>query len=37
MENEQYEPHDEDDVNESSGNVECEKSKQPENDENCSE
>jgi hypothetical protein len=34
MQDEQYEPHNEDDVNESTGNVECEKSQQPKNNEN---
>jgi hypothetical protein len=35
MEDEQYETHNEGDVNESTGNVECEKSQQPKNNENC--
>jgi hypothetical protein len=35
MEDEQHDAHDEGDVNESSGNVKGEKSKQPKNDQNC--
>jgi hypothetical protein len=35
MEDEQNETDDKDEVNESSGNVECEKTQQPKNNENC--
>jgi hypothetical protein len=35
MEDEQYETDNQDEVYESSGNVECEKSQQPKNNENC--
>jgi hypothetical protein len=35
MKDEQYETHNEGNVNESTGNVERKKSQQPENDENC--
>jgi len=35
MQHEQDQAHDEDDVNETGGYVKCEKSEQPENDQNC--
>jgi len=35
MQNEQNEAHNEGNVNESSGNVKCEKSEQPKNNEDC--
>jgi hypothetical protein len=35
MEEEEHYTHDEDDVNECSGEVKCEKSKQPKNNQNC--
>jgi len=35
MEDEQYETDNEDEVNKSSGNVECEKPQQPKNNQNC--
>jgi hypothetical protein len=37
MEDEQNEADDKDDVDQSGGDVECEKSQQPKNNENCSE
>jgi hypothetical protein len=35
MEHEQYQAYNQDNVNESGSYVKCEKSKQPENDQNC--
>jgi len=35
MQNEQDQAHDEDDVNETGGYVECEEAEHPENDQNC--
>jgi hypothetical protein len=35
MHQKQYQAHDKGNVNESAGDVKCEKSKQPKNDQNC--
>jgi hypothetical protein len=35
MEHQQYEPYDQDNVNECGGDVKCKEPKQPKNDQNC--
>jgi hypothetical protein len=35
MQHKEYQPHNEGDMDESSGHVKCEKSKQPKNNQNC--
>jgi hypothetical protein len=35
VQHEQYQPHNQSNVNEGAGDVKCEKTKQPENDQNC--